>query len=864
MKPRAGLICIAIALFACSIAVAAAAQPEDQAQGQDEGGQKATAAAADKLTVAPNKCRVTVFENAVELATVEAGEMKFFPLKLDKPTNVVGMVVEVEQGVTDAWVQVTFDSLKALPDHSGPWLQGSPEVEGWLTSPKPPKGFRPVVVRNSRIAVPPGRRAYRQMVARPQTAPAWFPKMNVAYAVRGSRQLIKPYLPALGLPFAYDYRLTIGLPAGMMPAGCDGGVGAKPDRVRVNRTDKYNFARLYYNTPPASPFGIYICWADKSGTTIKYEPAIRIGGTYGWRRLSAVVRAPDNAASAHPIVLKWAGDKVIGEAWIDNVVLRAADDKQKKNLLPAGNFEGDVWKGVGAIEKAGRGGSQCLHTTLPEELVDKTRGWWIPPKAKTPVVGGKRYIIEADVRAEGVHVRGSRPHAAVLVACPDEVPQGEYKAILEGASRTAGARVLPTEATVRVLPHLLGRHPERVRLMPCYYGDPFTDPQVIRAFAENARQSGITWTYGRADCQLAKLLIPRGHKVVCAFGRQPFGVGAKTRAYLKEHSDLQALWFDGKRRENVACPTWMLSPDGQQAREELKAEIKARLATGRYAGFNWDIEQPVVDPPTFCVCPRCLAAFRKFAGLPEDFELKPEFLLKEPLRSKWVQFRCRQNAELVKLVAGWVKEIQPDIEFSVYSGYQSKWTMEHYGVDWRLLAPIIDVAMSGYGFRPDEERATMEAMGGKPYMAGELYYLSPTSDQRPPPVTETWAVSLLRQVAFTGGHGVVIWYLPVFDGATFYLTSLAADIIARYEIFFTRGEHCEADFSVDGLDKYSWFALRYKKQALLLLLNFTDRELQVKVASEKWKAPGTVSVPAYRPAVVICETAGAGAAGGKQ
>jgi len=46
-----------------------------------------------------------------------------------------------------------------------------------------------------------------------------------------------------------------------------------------------------------------------------------------------------------------------------------------------------------------------------------------------------------------------------------------------------------------------------------------------------------------------------------------------------------------------------------------------------YDGANWDLEQPVVDPPTFCVCERCLEAFRTFAKLPADADLNAETIL---------------------------------------------------------------------------------------------------------------------------------------------------------------------------------------------------------------------------------------------
>ncbi|MBC7287872.1 MAG: hypothetical protein H5T86_07480, partial [Armatimonadetes bacterium] len=359
-----------------------------------------TQVAEETITLAPKNCRVTAYENAAELATVQSGEVKRIALKLSQSTNVVALLTEAGEARERAFVRVTFASLKDMPDECGPWLAGSPNAAGWLTSAEPPPGFRPVQVHQSQLEVPAGQCAFRQLIAKPPAAPPWFPKMDVAYAVLGTRQLIKPYLPDLGIPFAYDYQLVLGLPEGIRPAACDGGVGAKPNAIQTVAVGKRVFANLHYSDPPGSPFGIYICWGDSNKATISYQPVLHIGGTYNWRRLSAAVTAPPNAAYAHPIVLKWAGDKVVGEAWIDNVVLRAADDETKQNLLSAGDFEGEVWKGVGAIEKAGPDGSHCLHATLPADRIGETRGWWIPPEVKTPVAGGKNYVLEADVRAE--------------------------------------------------------------------------------------------------------------------------------------------------------------------------------------------------------------------------------------------------------------------------------------------------------------------------------------------------------------------------------------------------------------------------------------------------------------------------------
>lgn len=803
-------------------------------------------AASDTLTLRPEACTAQVFLNGRPLSTAPAGRPTAVTLALQAGANVLALKVAAAKR---AVIEASFSSLAGSADSAGPWLIGPTGGTDWLQGPQPPDGFVPAQVEANRIKLTAGDHGLRQVINVPASAPAWFPKMDRAFAVCGTSQLIKPYLPDLGLPLAYDYELALLLPSGVAAAACDGGVGAMPSDFDRRSQRDGELCILRYRTPPATPFGIYICWGDSNGTTISYQPVIPIGGTYNWRRLKARVLAPPGARYAHPIVLKWAGDRVVGEAWIDNIALRPVDAPQK-NLVPAGDFEGGEWTGAPGLANAGPDGSPCLHVVLREK--DKTRGWWVPREGKASVHEGQHYVLEADVKAQGIHVPGSRPHAAVLVRCDRQVPPGEYTITLWGASRLAGARALPIRSAIHVLPPLRNRRPDKVRLMPCYYSDPFSSDEVIRAFAENAYASGITWTYGSANCKLARLLRPRGHRVVCAYSRQPFIVGGAILKLLKEHPDVQAIKFDGKPAPATACPTWFLSDAGAAARQELLDSVAARLQTGPSAGFDWDIEQPVVEPPNFCTCPRCLAAFAQFAGLPGVASLRPEDLLKPPLRDRWVEFRCRQNARLVELVGAHVHKLQPGIEFSVYSGYHGRRTREHYGVDWALLAPFLDAAMSGYGFSPQAERATMQAVAPKPYLPGEMYYLSPTDDRRPAPRPETWANRLLRQVAFSGGHGVVIWYLPVFDGAAFYQTSIAAELIARYEDYFTRGQHCEGQFQVSGLEQYDWSALRWRDRALLLFLNFQPQARTISLRSDRWRCPPSVRLePFARKALTV-------------
>jgi hypothetical protein len=799
----------------------------------------ATAASGKEVIVLkPVGCEVALYLAGQLVDTVGSGAEREIALPLAEGANVVALAVRAER--SPAALEVRWKGLQNFPDGAGPWLFGLPAGAEWMQQVEPPKGFAPARRRGACFVLPAGQSGLRQVLYVPENGPRWFPKLDRGFVVAGTRQLLKPYLPPLGLPLAYDYHLCLALPPGIRALCCDGGVGAKPQSLSTVASAGGQLAQLDYRQPPPTPFGIYLCWQDANRTTLSYQLVLGIGGTHDWQRLQAKVRVPQQAAFVRPIVLKWAQDKVVGEAWLDNIAL--IKDGQTKNLLAAGNFEGEEWAGQSGLVQAGPDGSRCLHVVLRAE--DGTRGWWVPKDTPLEVEGGKRYVVQADVKAEGVHVPGAAPHAAVLVACDRDTLPGERRMVLLGWSSQAGARTVPVQTTVQVLPPLKNKRPRALRIMPCYYSDPFEREEVIAAYADNAYASGITWTYGDGGCALAKRLLPRGHRVVCAYGRQPFEVSGAQQAYLKEHPELQAVRFDGTRLPTTACPTWFLSEAGRAAQAALRQEVQARLDTGQYAGFNWDIEQPVVEPPNFCVCARCLEAFRQFAGL-EGPDLKPQALLAQPLRTQWVRFRCSQNARLVEMVRRWVKEYRPGIEFSVYSGYHNVFTREHYGVDWELLAPVLDAGMSGYGFSAKDEQATREVLGGKPYLAGELYCLSPTSHAGPPPEPYTWANRLLRQLAFTGGHGVVIWYLPVFDGAVFYQTSVAAEIAAQYEEFFRHGQRREGDFAVEGLKDNEWFALGLGDRVLLMVLNFEGEPLSAIIESNLWQAPGKITVEPF-------------------
>jgi len=81
----------------------------------------------------------------------------------------------------------------------------------------------------------------------------------------------------------------------------------------------------------------------------------------------------------------------------------------------------------------------------------------------------------------------------------------------------------------------------------------------------------------------------------------------------------------------------------------------------------------------------------------------------------------------------------------------------------------------------------------------------------------------------SGCNGVLIWYLPTMDGAAFYYTSEAADIIAAHEAIFTSGKRCDGSLTVTGIKPADWAAIQHGTSRLLMLLNFTAASIEVQV-----------------------------------
>jgi len=680
--------------------------------------------------------------------------------------------------------------------------------------------------------------------ARPE--PTFFPNATRVYVPRGTAQLLKPYLPEVaGASEGYELRLQT--PRWLRLVAVEPSLGDAPSRVRTEPGEAhdgvaYDRHVLQYDVYPSQGFELSICWADAAGKTLFYQPAIARGGTHDWRRVQATVKSPPSAAKARPLIIKHAGRGIRGTFWVDNVVFRRAD--RKENLLATGTFDEAQWKSA-LLKPESKDGSRCAKFVCPAEMAARQQALWLHPDREAfPVEPGTEYVGELDLTAEGLGSDGAQHVASLLFRAEQDAPEGISR-IFTSASAAGRPAGQGRETELVILPPLRGVRPKQARIAPCFYATTYTAPQVNEALADNVWRSGITWTYGSVQNEVVKLLGPRGHRVWLAKPGAPFEAHGPAREVLGRRPELSAVSYDGKPIEGLFCPTWLLSAEGAEVRRLLESDLIEIVRRDGYAAVNWDIEQPVCVPSDdgkstrgFCLCPRCLAAFRAQQRMAADAVLDGRTIVAK-YKDAWVHFRCVRNAELVGCVRAALKNHDPKIEFSVYSGYQSEKTQSRYGVDWALLAPHLDLAIAGYGGTRSAIHATREALGNVPFIGGHNYYLSavpvPASAAwmraglRATPNPLAWRNRLLQQFVDGGCRGVLIWQLPTMDGGTFYYTSEAAEIIATHEDLFCNGRRCDELFRIKDAKPEQWAALELGRQRLLLVMNPTGNETTVEV-----------------------------------
>ncbi|MFO7947156.1 MAG: hypothetical protein R6V19_10095, partial [Armatimonadota bacterium] len=498
------------------------------------------------------------------------------------------------------------------------------------------------------------------------------------------------------------------------------------------------------------------------------------------------------------------------------------------NLLEDGTFDSDAWKGTPEISEEGRSGTKGVKFVSDTSNADDQQGMWpTEPQDFITVTPGQEFVVEMDARCEKVGVRHGRPVVGLLFSAPADAEEAEYTMSTYFETLDGVVVEVPEQSRLKLLPPMKNVQPETARISVSYPALRFESPEVAKAYADNCHKSGIMYIFGHFTSNIIPDLHEMGHRIMLGTHWQVGAPVDEWADFLKEHRELQAVNFKGHRIDRVFCPTWMLQ-EGGEVLDSLREELLEQINAAPYYGLYWDLEQAVIDPPTYCTCDRCMAAFREFADIPEDTELTPDILL-EQYPEQWTDFRCHQNAEFARRMREMVKSADRPVEFSLYSGYQSQRTREHYGVDWRLMDPILDIALGGYAYNHRQIKDTVRALENTPFKGGEMWYLHYRNDARPAPKMEIWCNRLLRQYLNSGCNGCHIWRLSAMDGGSFYQTSRATAYMQQYAEYFKHEQRCDEKVQVDGVTQGNWVAFEHDGEILVVLMSFQSEPLEAAV-----------------------------------
>jgi len=287
---------------------------------------------------------------------------------------------------------------------------------------------------------------------------------------------------------------------------------------------------------------------------------------------------------------------------------------------------------------------------------------------------------------------------------------------------------------------------------------------------------------------------------------------AEVAAYLRDHPEYQDATRSGKALPGSISPAHLLEPDCP-VRQMIRDF--AGKAARQYEVVSWDYEVPVSREESIGFGAHNLAAFREFANIAANVELTPEVAVTDYL-PRWIDFRCRQNAEVAGLLYEGVKAANPDCMFFVYSGYQSAHTQVTYGINWEYIAPHIDQAWCGYGRPVQDIRDTLQALGGKPLVSGELVWLGYGSAYD----FDTTEVNLMRRLTDCAG-GFMVYYDWFVDGRFYTAVSRTAAVATDFEAFFRDGRRDDALVSVEAGDAANVTVYSLGDQRLLCLFGST-------------------------------------------
>ena len=363
---------------------------------------------------------------------------------------------------------------------------------------------------------------------------------------------------------------------------------------------------------------------------------------------------------------------------------------------------------------------------------------------------------------------------------------------------------IPQKLKINLLPELKGKQPRKIifQLWTGWFGR-LSDHELQRKIVPDFKNAGFN------EIQKLDIATPEINNFTL-IGFESWNLNFSP--FVKKHPDMALIDSKGTKSTRFACPTALLNTtEGQKYFNEIIGEwLKKR----QVAHVDWDYEASPFSSHIACYCPRCLKAFGNGSLAPDQ--------IKNEYGKKWVGFMTGRMADLAGRIRNALRKTDPEIVFSVYSGYQSERTKSIYGVDWSKLKGKIDIAMCGYGRSQQCLEATYKAVGNTKLILGTIARPYQYNDRSYPSACS--AAILMRRLLDSKGGGVLVYSLGNLDGRTLLAMSRVSSLAAEYEDFFIKGKRYGTAVKCTG----EYAVLQRDKQKLLILLNQSSKVRKIK------------------------------------
>ncbi|MBU1901922.1 carbohydrate-binding family 9-like protein [Patescibacteria group bacterium] len=289
--------------------------------------------------------------------------------------------------------------------------------------------------------------------------------------------------------------------------------------------------------------------------------------------------------------------------------------------------------------------------------------------------------------------------------------------------------------------------------------------------------------------------------------------------YLQKNPRYRTVTFKGETRTNVPSPAHLLEKDSPVA-GMLKKYVKQ--VAGKYPSIELDYEAGTISANAIGFDSLNLEAFRAYAHIDKGVKLTPAVIGRD-YKAKWTDFRNYQVAEKFRLIYEAAKEANPACAVAGYSGYESDYTREHYGINWKYVSPYVDFVDCGYGRSLQAIKDTLKVIGNKPLIGGELIWNAGYDFSMA-------EINLFRRLTDCGG-GVLVFHDAsiMVDNRFLKAISRVSSVAADFQAFFTRFEPDENAAIIHEGDAGNVTVLKNGVERLVFLFNAGDKTCRFRI-----------------------------------